>query len=78
MIRVKIFRVVKFSQFRSIRKILTADGYNMDECVESSWRLVYYQVSEEPGIAHCSRRLDIYIPRGVWTCAQAYSLIITA
>ena len=33
----------------------------MDDHLESSWRLVYYQVSGEPGIAGCSRRLDIYL-----------------
>jgi len=47
----------------------------MDKHLESSWRLVYYQVSGEPGIALCSRRSDI-LTRAVWTCAQAYSLII--
>ena len=36
------------------------DDCNMDERLESSWRLVYYQVSGEPGIAGCSRRSDIY------------------
>ena len=78
-IRVKNFRVVKFSRFRSIREIfLTVDYCNMDERLESSYRLAYYHVSGEPGIARCSRRSDIYIPCGVWTCTQAYSLIITA
>ena len=33
----------------------------MDERLESSWCLVYYQVSGEPGIAHCSRRLNNYL-----------------
>ena len=52
---------VKFSRFRLIRKIfLMVDGCNMDERLESSWRLVYYQVSGEQGIACCSRRSDIY------------------
>ena len=60
-IRVKNFRVVKFSQFHSILEILLmVDDCNMDEHLESSWRLVYYQVSGEPGIACCSRRSDIY------------------
>ena len=69
-IRVKNFRVIKFLQFRSIREIfLTVDDYNMDERLESSWRLVYYQVSGEPGIAGCSHRSDIYLG-GVWTCAR--------
>ena len=51
---VKNFRVVKFSQFHSIHEIfLTVDYCNMDESLESSWHLVYYQVSGEPGIARC-------------------------
>ena len=33
----------------------------MDESLESSWHSVYFQVSGEPGIAHCSRRSDIYL-----------------
>ena len=58
----KNFRVIKFSRFRSIREIfLTVDDCSMDERLESSWRLVYYQVSREPGIAGCSRRSDIYL-----------------
>ena len=60
-IRIKNFGVVKFSWFRSIREIfLTVADYNMDERLESSYRLVYYQVSGEPGIAGCSRRSNIY------------------
>ena len=60
-IHVKIFCVVKFSWFCSIREIfLTVDGCNIDKRLESSWRLVYYQVSGKRGIAGCSRRLDIY------------------
>ena len=55
----------KFSRFRSIRKIfLTVDNCNTDEHLETCWRLVYYQVSGEPGIAGCSHRSDIYL-RGV-------------
>ena len=57
-IRVKNFRAVKFSRFREF--FLTVDYCNMDERLESSWRLVYYQVSGEPRIAHCSRRSDVY------------------
>ena len=49
-IRVKNFRVIKFSWFRSICEIfLTVDDCNMDELLESSWRLVYttrYQESQ--------------------------------
>ena len=57
----QIIRVDKFSRFRSIREILlTVDDCNMDECLESLWLLVYYQVSGEPGIARCSHRSDIY------------------
>ena len=56
-IRVKNFRVVKFSQFHSIHEIfLTVADYNMDKRLESSYCLVYYRVSGEPGIAGCSRR----------------------
>ena len=41
---VKNFRGVKFSRFRLIRKkILTVDGYNVDECLESLVYM-YYQV----------------------------------
>ena len=41
-IHVKNFRVIKFSQFHLIRKFfLTDDDCNMDELLESSWRLVY-------------------------------------
>ena len=51
---VKNYRVVKFSRFRSICKfILTVDDYNMDKRLESSYPLVYYWVSGEPGIAGC-------------------------
>ena len=67
---IKIFRGVKFLWFRSIGKnFLKVDGYNMDEHLESSWRLVYYQVSREPGIAGCSCQSDIYFG-GVWTCVH--------
>ena len=61
-IHVKNFRVIKFSQFHSIHKnFLTVDDCSMDERLESSWRLVYYQVSGEPGITGCSHQLDIYL-----------------
>ena len=59
--RLKNFRVVRFSQFLFIREIfLTVDDCNIDERLASSWHLVYYQVSGEPGIARCSCRSDIY------------------
>ena len=71
-IRVKIFRVDKFSRFRSIREFfLTVDDCNMDERLESLWLLVYYQVSGEPGIARCSHRSDIYLGE----CGLAHKLI---
>ena len=71
-IRVKIFRVDKFSWFLSIREILlTVDDCNMDERLESLWLLVYYQVSGEPGIARCSHRSDIYLGE----CGLARKLI---
>ena len=61
-IRVKNFRVIKFSRFCSIHEIfLTVDDCNMDKCLESSWHLVYYQVSGEQGIPGCSGRSDIYL-----------------
>jgi len=69
---VKNFRVVKFSQFRSIPEIfLTVDYCNMDKRLESSWRLVYYQVSGEPGIAGYSRHSDIYFEE----CGLVHKLI---
>ena len=69
---VKNFRGVKFSRFHSIREIfLTVDYCNMDEYLESSWCLVYYQVSGEPGITRCSRRSDIYLVE----CGLARKLI---
>ena len=71
---VKNLRGVKFSRFRLIRrKILTVDGYNVDECLESFLCSVYmyYQVFEEPGIAVYSRRSDIYL----WGCGLERTLI---
>ena len=54
---VKNFRVNEFLWFRSIREIfLTVNSYYIDEHLENSWRLVYYQVAGEPGIADCSRQ----------------------
>ena len=59
---VKIFVVLNFRGFvRSANFFLTVDYCNMDEYLESSWRLVYYQVSGEPEITRCSRRSDIYL-----------------
>ena len=37
------------------------DDCNMNEHLESSWHLVYYRVSGEPGIAGYSRQSDIYL-----------------
>ena len=71
-IRVKIFRVDKFSRFRSICEIfLTVDDCNMDERLESLWRLVYYQVSGGPGISRCSHQSHIYLGE----CGLARKLI---
>ena len=57
----KKFCIVKFSRFSWICEFfLTVDDSNMDERLEISWRLVYYQVSGEPGIASCCCRSDIY------------------
>ena len=58
----KNFRGVKFLRFHSTREIfLTVGSYNMDELLESSCHLVFYQVSGEPCITGCSRQLDIYL-----------------
>ena len=43
----------------------------MDEGLESLWLLVYYQVSGEPGIVHCSPQSDIYLGE----CGLARKLI---
>jgi len=68
----EIFHVDKFSRFRSIHEIfLTVGDCNMDERLESLWLLVYYQVSGELGIAHCSHRSDIYLGE----CGLACKLI---
>ena len=63
----KIFRVVEFLQFHSIRKIfILVDGCNIDKHLAFS-----LHVSGEPGIAGCSRRLDIYLRE----CGLARKLI---
>ena len=49
------------------------DKYNMDKHLESSYRLVYYQVSGEPGIAGCSRRSDIYPGECGLACASLFT-----
>ena len=70
--RVKNFVLFKFSWFRLIHDIfLTVDDCNMDECLEISWCLVYYQVSGEPGITGYGRRSDIYLGE----CGFAHKLI---
>ena len=72
-----MFVLINFCGFCSIRKnFLTVNGYNMDQHLESSERLVYYQVTGEPGIADCSRRSDIYILGGCGVYTHTYSLII--
>ena len=68
--------IIRVILFRLIHEIfLTVDDHNMDECLESSWHLVYYQVSGEPAIAGCSRQSCIYL-REVWTCVYVYALIM--
>ena len=70
-IHMKNFRVIKFSRFRSIHEIfLMVDDCSMDKRPESSWCLVYYQVSGEPGIACCSHWLDIYLGECGLACAS--------
>ena len=67
----------KFSPFRLICKnFLTVDDCNMDECLETCWRLVYYQVSGEQGIARCSRRLDIYLREHGLACILFFACLI--
>ena len=71
-IRVKNFVLFKFSWFCLICDIfLIVDDCNMDERLESSWCLVYYQVSGEPGITGYGRRSDIYLGE----CGLAHKLI---
>ena len=71
-IYVENFHVVKFLWFCSIHKIfLMVDDCNMDEHLESSWLLVYYQVSREPEIAGLSHRSDIYLGE----CGLVHKLI---
>ena len=61
-IHVKNFMLLNFHGFSQyVKFFLTVDDCNMDEFLESSWHLVYYQVSGEPGIAGCSFRSDIYL-----------------
>ena len=72
MIRVKIFVLLNFRGFVQSPKFLTVDNYNMDERLQSSFHLVYYQVSGEPGIAGCSRRSDIYPGECGLACASLF------
>ena len=44
-------QIICTKNFRGVKFMV--DDYNVDECLESSWCLVYYQVSGEPGIAGC-------------------------
>ena len=74
----KNFHVDKFFTVRSIHKIfLTVDGYIMNEHLERSYHLVYYQVSGEAAIAGCntvavrsSHLLDVYLGRCGHECAH--------
>ena len=63
----KEFYSVDFLWFVWSMKLMV-DSYNMNEYLERSWCLVYYQILEEPGIAGCnakpSHRSDIY----AWKC----------
>ena len=69
----KIFVLLNFRGFvLSMNFFLTTNDYNMDECLESSYRLVYYRVSGEPGIAGCSRRSDIYPGECGLACASLF------
>ena len=61
-ISAKNFCGVKFIRsVRSVKFFLMVDNYSMEECLDSFEHLVYYQVSAEPRIAGCSRRLNIYL-----------------
>ena len=53
--------LLNFPGFVRSANFLAVDDCNMDEHLESSWCLVYYQVSGNPGIAGYSHRLDIYL-----------------
>ena len=57
--------------FHGFTNFLMVDDCNMDECLKSSWHLVYYQVSGEPVITGCSHQLDIYLRQ----CGLACKLI---
>ena len=71
---VKNFHVVKFSWSRSIRELfLTIKDCNMDERLESSWGLVYYQVSGEPGITSCVVVHRTFTPWSVNLCASIFT-----
>ena len=63
----KIIVVLSFYGFvRSAKFFLMVDDCNIDERLESSRRLVYYQVSGEPGIAGCDCPSAIYFGGGGW------------
>ena len=67
--------LLNFRSFvQSAKFFLTVDDHNMDKRLESSWHLVYYQVSGEPGIAVVVDRT--FTSGSVDLHAQAYSLII--
>ena len=70
---VKNFCGVKFSWFCSIHEIfLKVDDCNMNKRLENSWRLVYYQLSGEPGITGCSHRSDIYLGECGLACTSLF------
>ena len=62
---VKIFTVSCNLQFFLTITIWTS-------AIESSYRLVYYQVSGEPRISGCSRQLDIYHGECGIACASLF------
>ena len=56
----KFFMLLNFRGFVQSANFFMVDVYNMDEHLKSFYRLVYYWVSGEWGIAGCSSRSDIY------------------
>ena len=60
-----------YSRFLLVCKFFSmVDCYNMDEHLECSYHLIYYQVSGELGITGCR-----HLPQWVWTCIHACSCV---
>ena len=60
MLKIIHVKILNFRGFvQSAKNFLTVDDCNMNERLESSWHLVYYQVPGKSGIARCSRQSDI-------------------